>query len=119
MINVADIVVDPDFAQTLTVRRTTGAYDDKGRWSSSAPSEFSAVGSWQRVTAKELAQLGLGEIKQETRKLLTVENILTSEDDDKLSDRIIDGTKRYKVIKIDDNSNFGYIRNYAVYEGNE
>lgn len=119
MINVADVVVDQDFAQTLSIRRTTGGYDNKGRWGGDVPTEFTAVGSWQRVSARELNQLGIGEIKQEVRKFLTTANILIAEDDDKLSDRIIDGTKRYKVIRIDDNGNFGYIRNYATFEGNE
>jgi hypothetical protein len=119
MIDVGDIVEDPDFAETLVVRRTTGAYDEYGRWSSNTPTEFDVKGSWQRVSAKELVQVGIGEIKQEVRKLLTTTSMLISESDANLSDRIIDGSDRYKVIYIDDNSNFGFVRSYAAFEGTE
>lgn len=119
LVNLERVVLSPRFAQTVTVRRTTGEYNDYGEWESNAPSEFSATGSFQRVTEKELALLGFGEVKQEVRKLLTPTEIKVSEDDDKLSDRLIWSGKRYKVLKVTDDVDYGFYRAIGSYEGDE
>lgn len=118
-VDVSNVVVADFCSRTVTVRRTTGNYNQYGEWESSTPSDFSATGSWQKVTEKELVQIGLGEIKQEVRKFLTTTEIKVSEDDDKLSDRIIVGTSRYKALKISDNEDYGFHRAFASFEGTE
>ncbi len=120
LIDVSELMTDPDFAQTLTIRRTTGEWV-KGAWVNDAPTEFPAVGSWQKVSARELVQLDMGEIKQEVRKLLTTTEILVSQDNDTQSDRIVWTNKnvRYKVLRVDDNRDNGYYRAYAAFEGVE
>lgn len=120
MIEVGDIVTDPDFAQVLTVRRASGSWV-KGQWVDDTPTEFDATGSWQRVSARELVKLDMGEIKQEVRKFLTPTEIKVSENNDLQSDRIVWTYKnvRYKVIRVDDNSDYGYYRAYAMFEGVE
>mgnify|MGYP001592776294 CR=1 FL=1 len=121
LINVSELMTDPDFAQTLTLRRTEGSFNDYGEWESSTPVDSSVTGAWQKVTERDLAQLDLGEIKQEVRRFLTVTEIKVSEDDDKLSDRIIWAKNggRYKVLKVTDNSDNGFYRAYASFEGTE
>jgi hypothetical protein len=118
LLNVSEVVTCPKFAQTLTVRRTSGSWV-KGVWVSDTPSEFTSKGSWQKVTARELAQIGMGEIKQEVRKLLTPTEIQVSQNNDQQSDRIIWKSGRYKVLRVDDNSDYGYYRAYASFEGVE
>lgn len=120
LLNVSDVVSDPDVARTLTVRRVSGSWI-QGKWINGTPSEFTAKGSWQRVTPRELAQLDMGEIKQEVRKFLTTTEIKVSEDNDLQSDRIIwtEKSARYKVIRVDDNDDYGFYRAYAAYEGTE
>jgi len=119
LITVEELLTDPDFAQTLTLRRNAGAYNDYGEWVSSGNTDSSVVGAWQKATEKELVQIGLGEIKQEMRKFLTTTEIKISESDDKLSDRLIWNSKRYKVLKVGDNKDNGYYRAFAAFEGVE
>lgn len=119
LITVEELLTDPDFAQTLTLRRTSGSFNDYGEWDSAAPAESSVVGAWQKASDKELVQIDLGEIKQEVRKILTITEVKVSEDDDKLSDRLIWNGKRYKVLHVGDNIDNGYYRAFAAFEGVE
>lgn len=121
LINVSELMTDPDFAQTLTLRRTAGDYNTFGEWESETPVDSLVTGSWQKATEREIRQFDLGEIKTEVRKLLTVTEIKVSENDDKLSDRLIwaKNSGRYKVLKVTDNSDNGFYRAFASFEGTE
>jgi len=118
-VNMASVVTADFCSQELTLKRTTGSYNQYGEWVDGIPVLSPVSGSWQKVSAEELVQIGLGDIKEEVRKLLTPADIRISEDDDKGSDRIIDGIKRYKVIRVGDNSAYGYNRAFALFEGTE
>jgi hypothetical protein len=121
LVNVSRVVTNSRFARSsgVVVRSYPGSYNKWGEWVDGTPSDRNATGSWQRVTENELVQVGLGEINQEVRKLLTKEILFISEKDDKRSDRIIDDTRRYKVLKITDNDDYGYNRVYCSFEGYE
>lgn len=119
MLNMSPTVTAPFCAQTMTVRRAAGSYNEYGEWVSATASEFTVTGSFQKATELELAQMGIGEAKQEVRKLLTPTEIKVSEPDDTNSDRIIWRGKRYKAIKITDDQDYGFFRVFASYEGQE
>jgi len=119
MLDVSNIVTDPLFAQTLIVRRTTGSLNEYGEWVAGTPSDTTVIGSFQKATELELVQMAFGETQQEIRKLLTPTEIKVSEADDTQSDRIIWRGKRYKVIKITDDQDYGFYRAFAAFEGTE
>lgn len=119
MINVADIITDPMFAQTMTVRRAAGSFNEYGEWVGGTSSEFTCIGSFQKATDLDLAQLDVGEIKTEIRKLLTPTEIKVSIPDDSQSDRIIWRGRRFKVIRVSDNQDYGFFRAFCAYEGEE
>ncbi len=119
MINVGQILSRPSFAQTLTVRSTTGGYNQYGEWESDTPSNTPVIGCFQKATELELSQLDFGETKQEIRKLLTQTEVNVSESDESLSDRIIWRGRRFKVVKVTDDQDYGFFRAFAVYEGQE
>lgn len=121
MINVSELMTDLDFVQTLTLRRTTGGYNQYGEWESDASVDSPITGSWQRASERELIQLDLGDVKQEVRKLLTKTQVFVAENDNKLSDRIIwpKTGGRYKIVRLSDNSDYGFYRAYATFEGTE
>jgi len=117
MLNVSQIVTDPLFSQTMTVRRTTGSFNQYGEWVLGTPSEFTVTGCFQKATELELAQMAFGETQKEIRKLLTPTELKVSEADDTQSDRIIWRGRRFKVIKVTDNQDYGFYRAFAAYEG--
>lgn len=116
MINVSEIVTDPDFAQTVTVKRNTGGdYNDDGTWVNGSDSEFTVTGSLQKVTERDIKENQLGEVRDEMRKLLTPTEIKEAQGDN-ISDRFTWNGKTYKVIKVGDNSDYGYYRAFGVLE---
>ena len=119
MLNMSQTVTSPLFAQALTVRRTTGAYNEYGEWVNATPTTFTAIGSFQKATELELVQLAFGETKQEIRKFLTPTEIKVSEADDTQSDRLIWRGRRFKVIKVTDDQDYGFFRAFAAFEGLE
>lgn len=121
MIDVSSVLLSPEFSQMIPVTRTVGYYGDYSRWTiaEEQPAPFSIVGCVQRVTAKELAQLDIGNITTETRKILTTFELIGSIAETNGSDRVILKGKKYRVINVDDSSDYGFYRAYVMYEGTE
>lgn len=119
MLNVGHILTRPAFAQTVIVRSTAGSYNEYGEWESGTPADTEVLGCFQKATDLELAQMDFGETKQEIRKFLSPTEVKVSKADDAQSDRIIWRGKRFKVIHVSDNQDYGYFRAFAAFEGME
>ncbi len=119
LVNVSSVLLSPKFRQTLTIRSTTGSRNEYGEWEDGTPTETTAKGSFQRVSERELAQLDFGDVKQEIRKLLTPTEINVSQNTDAQSDRIIWNGKRYRVLRVTDDSDNGFYRAFCAFEGVE
>ncbi len=116
MINVADVVACPEFAQIIDVISNTGATRDSyGIPTVGTDTTTQVEGTVLKATPKELRQLGQGELAQEVIKFLTETEIKLSKVDAQ-SDRLVWHGKKYKVIRVDDNSDFGFYRAFAQFE---
>ena len=114
-INVSRIVKRNKFASTLTVSRAGGSYDATGIWAQTATSQFSVTGTVLPASIEETEQLQAGGVNEEVIKLLTdVE--LQLETDTNAADRLEWNGRSYKILRVKDNSQFGFRRYYAVKE---
>ena len=116
MINVENIILDPDFQQPLMLKRQSGSFVD-GEWTLGTGVISTVYGSWQKASADELSLDSKGEVQEEIRKLITTIEMKV-DDAGNTSDRIIDGTRQYKVIKVDRWNYNGFYRAYATFEDN-
>ena len=114
MINVEDIILDPDFQQSLTLKRQSGSFVN-GEWTLGTAVLSTIKGSWQKAKADELSLDTKGEVPEELRKLITTTQI-NVDNETNTSDRIIDGTQQYKVIMVDRWEYNGFYRAYATFE---
>lgn len=60
LVDVSDLIEDPDFASEYTVVRRTGKWND-GRFEVSDPERLSYYGAVQPATTRDLAQLSIGD----------------------------------------------------------
>lgn len=117
MINMSELICDPDFASTVVLERSGGGgYDNYGLPLPVNPANEEFLAITTRATAQELKIMGFGELIEEVRRFVIDVDVKLTRPVAK-SDRFIRGGKRYKVIKIDDNAEYGFYRAYAVYEG--
>ncbi len=114
-INVSRIVKRSKFASTLTVSRASGSYDSTGLWVEGATSQFDVTGTVLPASIEETEQLQAGGVNEEVIKLLT-DVALQLETDTNAADRLEWEGRSYKVLRVKDNSQFGFRRYYAVKE---
>lgn len=118
MINVADIVVDPDFAQYYTVYRETG-YWQSGRFVTDPEVALQYYGAVVPATEQEIVQVPEGDrtsimmcfySTSDKPFYLSRESSSSGLGDGEkgISDQILWENDRYKVIKIWPYLNFGY-----------
>lgn len=117
MINVSRVVNDALLVQNVDVIRSSASRNQYGELVSSTPTTISVKGIMISVSNRETIDVGLGEQQQEVRKLLSQEKLKLSESDGN-ADRVIWNGKQYKVVKVSDESDYGYIRNYLAFEKN-
>lgn len=122
MIDVSELMNDPDFATEYTVIRSMGEWQD-GRFVLKKKNEISCYGPVQPATEDELEQLDIGDRNHITMKFMCaypMELFITSETENEgqFSDMISYNGKKYKIIKVKPwISSGGYFRAFA-YEVN-
>ena len=60
MINLAEVITDPDFCQDFIVYRSNGSFVD-GRWTEGTPTTITMTGIIQVASEKELVQIPEGD----------------------------------------------------------
>lgn len=116
LVDVSEIVLDPEFAQEFTILRSEGDFV-KGRWVEVFGESISMYGVVTIVSARELTFLPEGDRVKGAIMIHTVEPLyLTRAADDSsgtgpgISDKIIWHDDTYKIFKIDYYSDYGYYR---------
>jgi hypothetical protein len=111
MLDVADVLQDPDLAQTLTVRRAVVAVDDNGR-AAETPSTLTISGVVAPATDEQLQRLAEGDRSSETIAVYTATR-LTDGDDTHGPDVVAWKGGTYLVKSVWDWSDYGYFEALA------
>ncbi len=127
MIDVSELITDPDFAAPYTVYRRTGKWV-KGRFTVSEPEVLKYYGAVQPASEREIQQLHIGDSEQGVMKFftrkpndlyITREFSESDNDDAQVSDEIKFNGRMYKVLKVMPWHHGGWCRAYAsLKEGN-
>lgn len=120
MINVIELISDPDFAQQFTVKRSTGTWVD-GRFVSENYT-LCLFGVIQPLTTRELEQVPEGDRVSGGIKIYTTSNdpiyttrlLNTSTDAGALSDEIKWGNEWWKILSVKNFSDNGYFYSVAT-----
>jgi len=126
MIDVTELMTDPDFASPYTVMRTTGKWI-RGRFLSNAVATLKFYGPVQPATVKEIEHLSSGDQVKGVMKFFCKspkELFLTrdlseveSADDGAASDLIFFHGGVYEVIQVMPWGHFGWYRAFATLKG--
>lgn len=99
MIDISEIVNDPDFAQSFSVLRSVGSFDGNGKWSMGTPATLSRYGVIQPSKQNDIVlYVPEGERIGEMITVYCSQDILMSDAKNQQSDIIVksDGAK-YRV----------------------
>lgn len=119
MINVSELITDPDFAQSFTVTRTVGNWDAGNFVTTSTTLKM--FGSIQPLNTKEMDQYPEGDRLKGMNKIYTLDQLYTTQtgptedgEDGQLSDEVTWQGERWKILNSQDFSDFGYYQAVAV-----
>lgn len=122
MINLAEVVNDPDFAQTFSIARSQGgAFDDSGVWQD-ATVDVPMYGVIQPATAKELLQVPEGDRVKEVKSFHSSQQMFLTRESQlndpnaAISDLVAWSTtgEQYKLVKLYPWQDFGYYKALGV-----
>lgn len=126
MIDVSDLMHDPDLAFPFIVIRTTGRWV-KGRFEQGKPKRLKFYGPVQPATTKELEQLSIGDqvkgvvkfmCKSPAELYYTMEpSKATDENSGAISDEIEWRGRRYKIIEVMPWDHYGWCRAFGCLKG--
>ena len=112
MINVSDIVIDPDLASAFTIERTTGQFAIGG-WAKNTPTFIESTGDVRNTSGKELEMIPEADRPKNALTVRTLSPLyVTSEQNYMTSDIIIFHGERHRIITVKDYDEQGYW--YAV-----
>lgn len=125
MIDVSELITDPDFACSYTVYRRTGKWE-KGRFTVSEPEVLKYYGAVQPATEREIRQLHIGDTEDGVMKFFTrkpndlyITRDVSQSEEVQISDEIEFDGRMYKVLKVMPWHHGGWCRAYAsLKEGN-
>lgn len=111
VIQLGDIVLDPDFAQQFTVYRSTGDWV-KGKWTESTPEQITMTGVISVMNEKELQAMPEGDkVKGAMVFHTTQELFVTRNGTEKgTSDKIYWRGDYYRLFNIAPYADYGYFR---------
>ena len=120
MVDVSELIIDPDFACNYTVHRRTGRWV-KGRFEVGEEETLNFYGAVQPASEREIRQLHIGDREQGvmkffTRKpndLHTTKEFSDEKEDKQVSDEIEFDGRLYKVLKVMPWHQGGWCRAYA------
>lgn len=97
MIDVSELMTDPDFARAFQVRRMTGSYANEGEWSETATT-LNKTGVIQPATSEDAINfLPEGERQKNLIRIWCAEEIRMGDGDGKCSDEVIVDGQYYRV----------------------
>jgi hypothetical protein len=111
MINVAEVVNDPDFAQAFTIVRDAGSWVS-GNWISNT-TNISAYGVIQSPTGDELEQIPEADRVKGNATFHSSQEIFETNTTG-ISDTITWHGNTYKIVKVYDWADFGYYKAVGV-----
>ncbi|HBC94293.1 MAG TPA: hypothetical protein DCZ10_15700 [Pelotomaculum sp.] len=120
MINVAEILYDPDLNQDFTVYRKTGTWT-AGRYSETE-TPLSFTGVILPANAKEINQFPEGDRVTGMMKFFSEREIYVTRSNDEgkgTSDQILWSGHRYRIINVKPYKDYGYYRAFGVYMDGE
>jgi hypothetical protein len=116
MINLGELITDPDFMQSFSVYRTTGSFV-KGAWVAAEPKEFEMKGVITPASPKEINQLPEGDRISGAISVYTRDRVYSTDSSATvsrrtgqgvISDKIIWKGEYYKVYALSDYSDYGF-----------
>lgn len=113
MINVSELITDPDFAQTYSIFRKSGQFT-AGRWVQTE-TELTFTGPIQPATEKEIIQVPEGDRISEILVFYSTQEIYTTNNTG-TSDEIEWSGNRYKVEKVERYGDNGYYKALAIFK---
>ena len=114
MINVSELIHDPDFCTTFILRHRSGTWVD-GRFQTTATDSM-VTGVVRPANGKELELLPEGDRMKDVKVFYTWEKVQLSEDEN-ASDEFIWQGGRYKALQVQDWSAHGFYETMASYVG--
>lgn len=114
MINIAEIVNDPDFAQAFTILRSTGSWVN-GTWTP-ATSSLPAFGVVEPASSKDLKMVPEGDINSEPMSFYSSAPIYTTRNEGTpaASDILVWRSQNFRVLNVFEYEDFGYYHAIAV-----
>jgi hypothetical protein len=125
MIDVSELIEDPDFAFPYTVIRRTGKWVNARFVVNDPPERLAYYGSVQPATTRDLEQAGIGDNEhgimkffcRQPKDIYLTDNFDESGEYAQVSDEIEFRGLLYKVIKISPWQHGGWMRAFAALEG--
>lgn len=124
LVDVSELIEDPDFASPYTVLRRTGKWVN-GRFEVSEPERLAYFGAVQPATTLELAQLDIGDGEVGVMKffcrapkdLYLTHSFDESDETAQVSDEIEFRGRLYKVLRVSPWQHHGFTRAFASLKG--
>jgi len=124
VIDVSELIEDPDFASVYTVLRRTGQWNN-ARFTVSDPVRLSFYGAVQPATVKEIEQLDIGDDEKGVMKffcrqpndIFITDNFDENNVNVQISDEIEFRGQLYKVLQVSPWQHGGWTRAYASLKG--
>lgn len=114
VIDLSEVVEDPDMAEQFTIRRTTGQFA-AGGFALNAPTDVPAYGVVSVATAKEIEAIPEGDRVNEIRAFwTTTQMFVTNLAGSEVSDILIWQSTAYRILIQPDYDNRGYYKALAT-----
>ena len=114
VIDLSEVINDPDMAETFTILRTTGQFA-AGGFVRNAPATLNTYGVVSVATAKDIDALPEGDHINEVRAFWTVDPLyVTNDANSEVSDILVWQGTQYRILTEPDYNNRGYYKALAT-----
>ena len=116
MIDVSEVINDPDFQQTWKVYRSAGGQWIDGVWTEGAPEILDMSGVVTPTTSKDMLMVPEGDRITESKTFHSTEKIYTTRSDGETgtSDRFEYKGEIFRVAQVTDHLDYGYNKAIAL-----
>lgn len=114
LVNVSEIMADPDFVSAFSIKRPRADFDAAGVFGVLDYETITAIGVVQPASPETIQMLPEGERSTEIIEVWSATPMVKSNASDTLSDVIVYGGRSYRVSKLENWTAHGY--SYAVAE---
>jgi len=116
MINIAEMITDPDFCQSFVLTRSSGTFVN-GRFTPSLET-IALTGILRPANTKDIQMLPVGDVIRGELVVYSLQPIYTTRADHGngagLSDEVTWQGENYKIIQVQNYSDFGYYKALAT-----